>query len=556
MVDLFYILIGFLLGIGALQIPKLRSKMRNQQPHATQTGVAEKKATLSTQELQERSAQFETIVQNATESIIIIDAHIKISYVNPAFARLHGYTPAEVIGKSPLFLKSPDTKRETYREIKEAMANAKPWHGVLMTPTKSVTAIALDTLITPVMNAARQPTSFIIIGRDLTRENQLGTQLQQARKMEAIGTLAGGIAHDFNNILSAIIGYTELAILDEEEHITVQESLEQILKAAKRAAVLISQILTFSRRKHNERHPLFLKQIVAESLKLLRSTLPTSIEIVTSFDDSVPPILGDATEMQQIIMNLCTNAAHAMQLHGGTLTVKIFKQDLSAGKQLWQAELPDTCVGLSVSDTGHGMTKAIKARIFEPYFTTKHGGDGTGLGLATVHGIVSNYDGAIHVKTALGRGSTFTILFPACQNSDMIPEKETVHKIHLPQGNKEKIMVVDDEEPLTTMISTALNYLGYDVSAFTSSPEALKAFTNAPDQYDCIISDQAMPTLTGFAFAKRVFAIRPDIPFILCTGYSDTVNEEIAKDLGISEFVMKPATGQTLAAILHKVLQT
>lgn len=501
-----------------------------------------------------KKSQLETIVQNAAETVIVVNRDSIITYANTHFLQLHECNKDDVIGKSVFELKGEHNDKDTVADIKSAMARLQHWEGNLRTQTREGKYISQFIRIIPTNTDQKGDDGFIVIGRDLTQEKQLGSQLRQARKMEAVGTLAGGIAHDFNNILSAIIGYSELAAMDHAEQKPIKDYLGQILKAAKRAAELISQILTFSRRSDQEKHPLYLKPVIKESLKLLRSTLPTSIEIVTSLDDNTDPILANATQIQQIIMNLCTNAAHAMQEHGGTLTVHIQNIHLSGKRKAWQAELPDKCVELSISDTGHGMTQAIKTRIFEPYFTTKQGGDGTGLGLATVHGLVTNHDGAIHVSTALGKGTTFSIIFPTCKYHEILPESDIKGKKAVPQGNHEKIMVVDDEEALVTMMTTTLTYLGYEVIPFHSSAAAWEAFRENPSQFDCIISDQTMPTLIGTDFAQKVFSLRADMPFILCSGYSDTVNETSAHKLGITSFIMKPVTAHQLASILYKTL--
>jgi len=505
--------------------------------------------------LSQRLKFFETIATQAAESIIVTNTDEHILYVNPAFTQLHGYTPDDVLGRTPAFLLDTSENTEGAASSQEPPDRTSPGNGNLIHQTRDGKRVILETVIAPVRDDSGTSIGSVIVGRDITYQTQLETQLRHAQKMEAIGTLAGGIAHDFNNILSAIIGYTELAILDDEDQMPVRGSLDQILKAAKRAADLISQILSFSRRNTHARQALYLKPILAEALKLLRGTLPSSIEITSNFDQDAPPILADATQMHQIIMNLCTNAAYAMQHKGGTLSITLRKLDPTAARPAWQAELPTSIpyLQLTIADTGHGMPPEVLARIFEPYFTTKCGGDGTGLGLATVQGIVKAHAGIIHAESDVDQGSAFHIVLPACSAGHVFPGNDPKEP-DIPRGNKEKILVVDDEESLTMMISTALTYLGYDVEAYTSSVKALNAFVAAPSAYDCIISDQTMPTLSGADFARRVLAIRPDLPFILCSGYTEMVNAESAREIGIAEFVLKPATGRSLAAIVDKLL--
>ncbi|MFU8780414.1 MAG: ATP-binding protein [Kiritimatiellia bacterium] len=489
-------------------------------------------------------------------AIVLTDKAQNIIYTNPAFSLLHGYQPEEMKGKSPACLKSDEQDPAAYQDIQQALLRQEAWSGQLRNRTKDGQNISLEVTISPFVDEKGACIGHISVARDLTTEIQLETQLRHAQKMEAIGTLAGGIAHDFNNILSAIIGYTELAIQDSQNHRTASANLMQILKAAKRAAELISQILTFSRRSSNTRQALYLKPILGEALKLLRGTLPSSTVIIADLAENTPPVLADATQMHQVIMNLCTNASQAMQPQGGTLTVRLTKETILKSRPAWQQTLPEgvECIALRVSDTGPGIPAAIQAKIFEPYFTTKQGGDGTGLGLATVHGIVTSHAGTIHVDSKPGTGTTFTILLPTCAPENVFPDPPPT-ETPLPRGNNEMIMVVDDEESLTIMISTSLTYLGYQVESHCSSVQALAAFEANPEKYDCIISDQTMPTLNGADLARRVLAIRPDLPFILSTGYSPNMNEKIAREIGISQFILKPTTGRNLATSVATCLQ-
>ncbi len=506
-------------------------------------------------DLQNQLQLFEAIGRNASESIIVTRPDETIRYVNPAFSHLLGYNAEEVIGKKPSYFRSGQQDAESYAHLKQALANNLPWQGVFANRCKNGSLIHLDTIISPVASPDNAPIGFIAVGRDLTHEKELEGQLRHAHKMEAIGTLAGGIAHDFNNILSAVIGYTELAILDEQDGAPIKTNLEQILRASRRAADLVSQILTFSRRSSSDRQALYLGPILKESLKFLRGTLPTSIDIESTFSDETPPILADTTQMHQVIMNLCTNAAHAMQTKGGRLMVALDGLRINGKRAPWQAQLPSgSYARLVVTDTGHGIAPEIMSRIFEPYFTTKRGGDGTGLGLATVHGIVKSHGGTVHVNSDTTTGTSFTVLLPACAPDKIFPTAENAIPPPV-KGNQENILIIDDEESIVMMISTALTYLGYKTHPYASSVKALEAFEKNPASYDCIITDQTMPTLSGADLAQRVLRIRPDIPIILCSGYSDVINESTAKEIGIAKFIMKPATGHTLAEAVHRLLQ-
>ncbi len=506
--------------------------------------------------MQNDSQRFTAIMNQASEAIMITDAQSRIVYINPAFTSLTGYTRRDVHDQTPRMLSKDRHDERFYQEMRETLLREHLWKGTFTNRCKDGTTVELETVITAVFDDQGQLSNFVSAARDVTHEHQLEMQLRNAQKMEALGTLAGGIAHDFNNILSAIIGYTELGLLDAPEDSPVHDHFKQVLKAARRAADLVSQILTFSRRNARERQPLLLGPLIDEALKLLRGTLPTTVEIRKTLAEDMPPVMADTAQMHQIIMNLCTNASHAMREHGGALEVGLRPVSITAFCPAWQSAMkPGNYAELTVADTGHGMPPATLARIFEPYFTTKHGGDGTGLGLATVHGIVLLYEGAIHVDSTPGVGTRFTILLPVCPDEAIIPGFPDEQRM-LQNGNQAHILVVDDEESITKMIEATLTWLGYRVEAFTSSVKAYEAFKDAPDRYDAVITDQTMPTLPGAELARRLLAIRPELPVILCSGYSDAVDADSAKKLGIREFVMKPIAGRALAAVLQKHVHT
>ncbi|MDP3029139.1 MAG: GAF domain-containing protein, partial [Deltaproteobacteria bacterium] len=362
-------------------------------------------------------------------------------------------------------------------------------------------------------------------------------QLVQIQKMEAIGTLAGGIAHDFNNILTAIIGYTELAREAAPEGSRVQAHLQEVFRAGMRAKDLVQQILIFSRQSKQEQKPLQTDSIVKEGLKLLRASIPTTIEIRPNIERECGTVLGDPTQIYQVLVNLCTNAAHAMGEKGGVLEVSLMNVDLDADAVAQHPGLkPGLYVRLTVNDTGHGMDRAVMEQIFHPFFTTKGPGEGTGMGLAVVHGIVKSHGGAITVDSEPGRGATFHVYFPRIERG-RAPEAEAAASV--PTGS-ERILFVDDEKALVDMIKQMIESLGYKVAGRTSSIEALEAFRAQPDKFDLVITDQTMPNMTGKMLAKELLRIRPDIPIILCTGYSELITEEKAKAMGIRELVMKP----------------
>jgi PAS domain S-box-containing protein len=395
---------------------------------------------------------------------------------------------------------------------------------------------------------------FVHIAKDITQQKMLEAQLRQAQKMESIGTLAGGIAHDFNNILVPILGYAELALDRVEPTDPVAGDLSQITKAAYRAKQLVKQILTFSRQADHELWPLEPHLVIKEALKLLRSTLPTTIAIRQQIATDCGAIFGDPTQLHQIIMNLCTNAYHAMRDTGGGLDVSLSKVDVGDEDcSLLNLDLsPGSYVKLVVSDTGHGMDKQTMARIFEPYFTTKPTGEGTGMGLSVVHGIIQSYHGHISVESQPGIGTTFSVYLPRAKEKGD-PEAALLNG-PLPTG-VERILLVDDEKTITNMLQMILEKCGYQVSAINHSPEALALFEQEPAAFDLLITDMTMPGLTGFDLARRVLALRPGMPIIICTGFSELINQEKAAELGIREFLMKPVTSRGLAHCVRKALE-
>jgi signal transduction histidine kinase/ActR/RegA family two-component response regulator len=377
-------------------------------------------------------------------------------------------------------------------------------------------------------------------------------QLQQVMKLQAIGTLAGGIAHDFNNILFPIVGYTELTMDDIPEDCQARQNLEEVLKATNRAKELVQQILTFSRQSCQERKPLKVQYLIKEASKLLRATIPSSIEIDCYIDESCGPIKGDPTQIHQIIMNLCTNAYHAMQETGGILEVKLKEINISYEQSL---EMVGMKIGkhieLTVKDSGHGMDPQVMDRIFEPYYTTKEQGKGTGLGLSVIHGIVKNHGGDIVVSSQPGKGSMFKVYLPVIDEFE--EEIETTAPSTEINGS-ERILLVDDEKQIIDIEQQILERLGYKVTPKTDSEEALEEFAAQPDRFDLVITDMTMPKMTGDQLAKRMMDIKPQIPVILCTGFNEAITEEKALAMGIDKFVMKPIVKDDLANTIRTVL--
>ncbi len=395
-----------------------------------------------------------------------------------------------------------------------------------------------------------------ITERKLAEEerHRLQAQLVQAQKMEAIGTLAGGIAHDFNNILMAILGYAEMARNDSPEGSTVSMDLDKVIEASRRASALVKQILAFSRQADTERIPLEPGLLVKEAIKLLRPSLPSTVVIRQELAASGWAIVADPTQVHQIVINLCSNAFHAMEEKGGKLTIGLRECHLTREELVQYPKVQSgPFVVLSVSDTGPGIPPAIRDKIFEPYFTTKEVGKGTGMGLAIIHGIVTTSGGFVTCHSTLGEGSRFEVFFPAIEGGPSLPEGDA--REPLPTGS-ERVLLVDDETGLAAMEKTMLEKLGYQVTVCTSGSEALATFAREPERYDLVLTDQTMPGLTGLELARYLLEMRPDLPIILCTGFSNLVDEERAKGSGIKGYALKPLSLLDLSRLLRQVLDS
>ncbi len=391
------------------------------------------------------------------------------------------------------------------------------------------------------------------IARDITNELAMEESLRQSQKMEAIGTLAGGIAHDFNNILAAILGYTELAQESLSIDSSVSPHLNQVMTAGMRAKALVNQILAFSRKTEGDLKPVQIHLIVNEALKLLRSSIPTTIEIREDIDPLSGIVLSDATQIHQIAMNLCTNAYHSMRPEGGVMTVTMRPIEVEENDFTTKSFglTTGSYVELVVRDTGIGMSQETIKNIFDPYFTTKNKGEGTGLGLAVVHGIVQSHGGHITVYSEPGKGTTFRVYMPRILSD--VASEDIKDLASYPTGT-ERALIVDDEKVLVDMTKHVLISLGYTVTGVTNSSVALQMFQQAPDDFDFIITDMNMPEMDGSQLTEKICEIRPDFPIILCTGFSDSMDEEKAAILGIKKFLTKPVPIQELASAVREVL--
>ncbi|MEA3230311.1 MAG: PAS domain S-box protein [Thermodesulfobacteriota bacterium] len=383
---------------------------------------------------------------------------------------------------------------------------------------------------------------------------KLQKQILQAHKMEAIGTLAGGIAHDFNNILSAVIGYTELALFDVEEGSHLHGSLTEVLHAGNRATDLVKQILTFSRQSEHVAKPVHLNSLVKEALKMLRSTIPTSIDLQEHISNKFLTVKADPTQIHQVVFNLVTNASHAVVEDGGFIAIElkpvILDRDAKEVRSGWE---PGSYARLTITDNGSGISKEHIDHIFEPYFTTKEKHKGTGLGLSVVHGIIETYNGHITVDSEVKQGTTFNIYFPLARQA-VVVDTAVDWTGPLPVG-REHILFVDDESAIVDIQKQILKQLGYTVTVRTSSTEALEAFRSMPEKFDMVITDMAMPNITGDKLAQEIKEIRPDVPVILCTGFSEKLNHQHAFQMNIDGFLMKPVDKRKMAITIKKVLR-
>ena len=492
------------------------------------------------------------VVEHASESIVVTDLTGKIKYVNPAFEHICGYSEQEAIGANPRILKSGKQPDRFYADLWNTISKGEIWRGHFVNKKKDGSFFEEDATISPLKDSSGQIANYVAVKRDVTREVLLQNQLVQAQKMEAIGTLAGGIAHDFNNILFAIIGYTEMAIDDQAPGSRSLRDLEQVLSAAKRAADMVKQILTFSRQTEPQRVMLDLTPIVKEGLKFLRGSIPSTIEIRQKIGSLTGKIEADPTQMHQVLMNLCSNAAQAMKDTTGVMTVELAEITLDEPYSSRHLALkPGRYVKLSVSDTGYGIPPENIDRIFEPYFTTKGIGEGTGLGLAVIHGIVSSHGGTITVYSIPGQGSTFNVFLPFAEGdfecegaSDSCP---------IPKG-KERILFVDDEEILLEMGQAILERLGYRVVAFLDPLKALEAFRTDPGGFDLVLTDLMMPKVTGLVLAEQIKIMNPDVPIILCTGFGHKFTTEEAEGNVFSGILSKPISKKDIALTVRKAL--
>jgi two-component system cell cycle sensor histidine kinase/response regulator CckA len=500
--------------------------------------------------LRESEEKYRAVLEATPDPVVVYDIEGRVTYFNPAFTQVFGWTLDECLGnKMDSYV--PDKAWPKTKKMIEMAVSGKSFSGIetiRYNKVKNTIHVSVSGAI--YKDQMGNPVGSVVNLRDITEQKKLKAQLEQANKMKAIGTLSGGIAHDFNNILSIVIGNMELAFDEVPEGNLAHSYLEEIRKASCRARDVVLQLLSFARKTELERKPIKLIPIIKDTIKLLRATIPMSIEIRQNMRDTFDNVLADSTQIHQILINLCTNADHAMP-DGGILEISIGNVELDEVNVSQHPDLnPGRFVNLKVSDTGHGIPKEEIDRIFDPYFTTKKFGKGTGMGLSVVHGIVKSHGGVISVDSELGQGTTFSILLPAIEK-EPVSEFETDEE--LPTGS-ESILFIDDEESIVYVGRNRLERLGYRAEVQMNPVEAIKLFRSNPDQFDLVITDMTMPEMNGEQLAKMILKIRPDVPIILCTGFSEKINDEKAKEIGIRRFIEKPINRSELANVVRQVL--
>ncbi|MBN2108813.1 MAG: PAS domain S-box protein [Deltaproteobacteria bacterium] len=494
-----------------------------------------------------------SVIEQAHENILIMDAQGTIVYVNPAVVSQMERPAHAILGANGFQATGSIYDLQFFKAIYELLQSGSAWSGVLNYQISGGKTASVEQTLSPVLDAEGRLTNILSISRDISHEKYLEEQLRQSQKMEAIGTLAGGIAHDFNNILAAILGYTELAMMDVPKDSITAGRLHHVISSCDRARSLVKQILTFSRKSPRKASPFRVSSIVKEVIKLLRASLPSTIDIRQDISDADAVVRADPTQLHQLIINLCTNAAQAMEESGGTLTISQASCVKTANDiKGWYDLPPGNYVRLTVRDTGPGIIPEIKDRIFEPFFTTKAVGKGTGMGLAVAHGIVKSCNGCIHVDSAPGAGAAFHVLLPRIDEKP--PEAAVQQPAAVPRGSG-AILFVDDEESVMQIAHNMLEALGYTVFSTSSSMQAFEMFTADPGRFDCVITDMTMPQIRGDELARRMLEVRPELPIILCTGFSEKISEEQALKMGIRAFLLKPFSMQNLGQTLQKALE-
>ncbi len=492
-------------------------------------------------------------IEQTMESIVITDAGGAIVYANPAFEAVNGMTRAAAVGRTYHAVHASAAVPGDAATPPSLAGRDGRWSGRLRRRTPRGSIHDIDVVISPVRGLDGAIMSYLIVERDVSREVRLQDQVRQVQMMESLGTLAAGIAHDFNNILQAVTLNAEIGFFDAEPAGRLYESLSQILRAAGRGRDLVQQIITFSRQKERERERIRLTPVVREALRFLRASLPATVEIREALEAADDVVMADAVQIQQILVNLANNAAHAMRPAGGMLEVKLENITVRRGGETPGPEgVPRRWLRLSVRDTGGGMPPDVLSRIFDPFFTTKPPGEGTGMGLAVVHSIVKSHGGTIEVASEVGKGSVFRVFLPQVEGGTV--EARPRPEAPPPARARGRVLLVEDEETLLRSFQMILERLGYQVVTARDGAEALEMFRLLPDGFDAVVTDQTMPRLTGFQLSEQIARLRPEMPIVLCTGFSETVDAAWARGSRARAFLSKPFTSREVAAVLERIL--
>jgi two-component system, cell cycle sensor histidine kinase and response regulator CckA len=553
-------LIGCLVVIIDITDRKLMEKELKKHRHTLEKIISERTKALQCNEEEYRQlyneykkaeAVYSSLVNSSADAIVIYDLQGRTQVVSSAFTKLFGWSLDELKGKRIDYVPATELEK-TIAHINGVIQRGTSCQGFESKRYKKDGRL-VDVSISASSYSDHEGklAGLLVILRDISEQKRLEAQVRHSQKMEAIGTLASGIAHDFNNILSIILGNSELALYGLHKSKPLYSFLEEIRIASLRAKDVVKQLLSFSRKPEENRYPINIVPVITESLQLLRSSVSANIEFRQNISRNSHIILAEPTQIHQIMINLCTNAVHAMEKTGGYLDITLEKKEIfSENKELYPDLKEGKYLKLSIRDNGHGIAPGHLERIFEPYFTTKDIGKGSGMGLAVVHGIVKNHDGVIKVSSILDQGTTFEIFFPAIEAQEKMISNI---KQNYPMGN-ESILIVDDDELILKMEKKILTCLGYRVESFTNPMSALEQFLISPERFDLVIADMVMPKMTGDKFIQEILKIKPGLPAILCTGYSEWMNDNKAMEMGINWLLIKPIDMQKMAIAVKKAL--